>query len=493
MKFAFTRAGRRKNLLAEPFPEAWLEIIRKNVFLYRLLSEAEQAKLRDSLRIFIAEKYWEGCRGQEITDEVKVTIAAHACILLLGFDDFYFDEVKTVLVYPGGFLVEDFDEEEEELERIRHVYGLAAAGGPILLSWWNVCWDGRRFGTSNVVLHEFAHALGQPFDPQDAVPVPADPKQLAQWRKVIEMEYRRLREHAEHGRETLLDPYGAENLAEFFAVTTETFFLQPRELRKEHPKLYDALAGCFLQDPATRAEPSETDWAETEQAEDAYDEHVIAECTAAVRLRPEYTQAYLSRAASRRRLGRTAEALDDYAAALKLEPRDAEIYCDRGATLRDLGRRSEAIADFDKATRLAPDFARARCERGVTHAANGDLDAALADLDAAAALDARDEAIFVARGRVHEERDELEQALADFSRALKLWPQSTEALTDRAGVRVTLGQLDAAIADCDRALEIEAGLIDAYEVRADAWEAKGEPEKAQADRNAAKRLASRPH
>ena len=397
---------------------------------------------------------------------MKVTVAAHACLLVLGFEDFYFDEVKTVLVYPGGFLVEDFGEEEEELERIRHVFGLASPGGPILLSWWNVCWDGRRFGTSNVVLHEFAHALGHRSDPRDAVPVPADPRQVKEWRKVIDTEFRRLREHADYGRETLLDPYGAESVAEFFAVTTETFFLQPRELRSQHPKLYEALAGSFNQDPASWPQPRDADWAETERAEDEYDEHIIAECSAAVRLRPEYTAAYLSRAASRRRLGRLTEALDDYTAALRLEPDNAETYCDRGVTLRGLGRTREAIGDFDEAVRLAPDFARARYERGAAHAESDHLDAALADLDAAIALDPNDELLFLSRGRVRERREMLDEALADYSRAIQLWPQSAEALADRAGLQVTLGQFEAALADANRALEIDARLIEAYETRA---------------------------
>jgi Mlc titration factor MtfA (ptsG expression regulator)/Tfp pilus assembly protein PilF len=440
------------------------------------------------VRILIAEKFWEGCRGQEITDEVKVTIAAHAGILTLGFEDFYFDEVKTILVYPGGFLVEDFGEEEEELERLRHATGLAAAGGPILLSWWNVRWDGRSFGTSNVVLHEFAHALGQRFDPHDAVPVPADPKQVKQWRKVIDQEFRRLREHADYGRETLLDPYGAENLAEFFAVATETFFLQPREMREQHAKLYEALSGWFHQDPASRPLPSEADWAETKRAEDEYDEHVIAECSAAIRLHPDYTTAYLSCAGSRRQLGRLEEAVEDYTAALRLEPEDAEIFCDRGVTLRALGRTEEAITDFDQAERLAPDFARPRYERGVTHAECGDLDAALADLNTAIALDPRDDSLFLTRGRLHEERESLEEALADYSRAIKLWPRSADVFVDRAGVYLELGQVDSALADAERAVAIDPGFAEAYEVRAEVWEARGDEDRARADQATAERL-----
>src|SRR3989440_13006250 len=94
----------RRQLLATPFPPEWLPLLERNVFLYRLLSEPEQARLRDALRVFIDEKFWEGCAGLEVTDEMRVTVAAQACLLVLGFDAYYFDELQTLLLYPGGFL-----------------------------------------------------------------------------------------------------------------------------------------------------------------------------------------------------------------------------------------------------------------------------------------------------------------------------------------------------------------------------------------------------
>src|SRR5207249_7525833 len=100
----FPSSLRRRELLAEPFPPTWQSYLDENVFFYQLLTEAERAKLREALRIFILEKSWEGCAGLGVTDEVRVTIASQACLLVLGFADYYFDELKTILVYPGGFL-----------------------------------------------------------------------------------------------------------------------------------------------------------------------------------------------------------------------------------------------------------------------------------------------------------------------------------------------------------------------------------------------------
>src|SRR5438445_4801252 len=94
---------RRRKILSHPFPKEWLEFLRKNVPHYSLLSGKEKVKLRDAAQIFIAEKHWEGCRGLEVTDEMKVTIAGQACLLTLGMNKNHFPQVKTILIYPGGF------------------------------------------------------------------------------------------------------------------------------------------------------------------------------------------------------------------------------------------------------------------------------------------------------------------------------------------------------------------------------------------------------
>src|SRR5260370_20940057 len=112
--FSWLRQRRRRRLLAQPFPAEWLHHLQSNVALYRRLSEAEQARLRDDLRVFIAEKDWEGCGGLEMTDEIKVTVAALACLLTLGFEHDYYDRVRSILVYPGGYRVPDHERLREQ-------------------------------------------------------------------------------------------------------------------------------------------------------------------------------------------------------------------------------------------------------------------------------------------------------------------------------------------------------------------------------------------
>src|SRR5262245_16908872 len=106
MLFAWLKNRRRRKLLATPFPAEWLPVLER-LGHYRLLDARDQAKLRDDVRIFLAEKEFEGCKGFVVTDEVRVTIAALASILTLGLPDCHFDNVHTILVYPKGFLVKE--------------------------------------------------------------------------------------------------------------------------------------------------------------------------------------------------------------------------------------------------------------------------------------------------------------------------------------------------------------------------------------------------
>src|SRR3712207_6663755 len=107
MLFSWLKNRRRRKILAEPFPPALVEILQRNVGHYAWLSDAERARLRQAVQIFLAETDFEGCRGLKVTDEVRVTIAGSACVLVLGMDDFYFDNVQTVLVYPREFRVRE--------------------------------------------------------------------------------------------------------------------------------------------------------------------------------------------------------------------------------------------------------------------------------------------------------------------------------------------------------------------------------------------------
>jgi MtfA peptidase len=250
MIFDWLKDWRRERILARPFPEGWLGYLRKNVAHYEYLSEAEQAKLRDAVQVFVAEKNWEGCGGLVLTDEIKVTIAAQACLLVLGLEHNCYDRVLSVLVYPRAYR----GGAHEELGlRGEGRSGEAWYRGPVVLSWDDVSYEGRHpRGGHNLVFHEFAHQLDMLDGAINGTPPLKGAEQARRWHDVMTAEYRRLVAASEHGRATLLDHYGATNEGEFFAVCTECFFDRPVEMRRQHPQLYDLLREYYRQDPAER-------------------------------------------------------------------------------------------------------------------------------------------------------------------------------------------------------------------------------------------------
>jgi Mlc titration factor MtfA (ptsG expression regulator) len=246
---------RRRRILSQPFPSQWNQYLRKNVSHYQLLSDGEQTKLRNLVQIFVAEKHWEGCRGLQVTDEMKVTIAGQACLLVLGMTNNFFPRVKTILIYPGGFRVPrdpqmaDFSVEGATIP----VLGQAVHRGPVILSWEDIVNPkSKDDAPMNLVIHEFAHQLDMQGGPADGMPFLSSRKLQKKWRRVMKQEYDRLVEQSEEGRVTLLDEYGAASEVEFFAVASECFFELPLEMKRQHPQLYDVLARYYRQDPAAR-------------------------------------------------------------------------------------------------------------------------------------------------------------------------------------------------------------------------------------------------
>jgi Mlc titration factor MtfA (ptsG expression regulator) len=255
MLFSWLKKRRRRKILTEPFPPAWLEILHSNVAHYQALMEEEQAELRDDLRIFIAEREWEGCGGLVMTDEIKVTVAAQACLLVLALDLDLYRKVQTILVYPSAYRVppEIGINEAPRLVEEKELLGEARYRGPVCLSWDEVLEGGRHPGKGeNLVFHEFAHQLDMADGYVDGTPPLKNPKQARRWAKVMTAEFDRLRRESDSGKATLLDAYGAINEGEFFAVATECFFNRPLPLRERHPKLYDLFREFYQQDPAER-------------------------------------------------------------------------------------------------------------------------------------------------------------------------------------------------------------------------------------------------
>lgn len=250
--FSWWKTRRRKKLLAEPFPETWLGWLTQ-LWFYPRLSSAQQESVRRVTRVMVAEKNWEGLRGLEMTDEIRVTIAAQAGWLTCGMTDQFFDRVQSILVYPdayvapGQILTKGGIVLEGESPRV----GEAWYRGPVILAWDDV----RRGGASpnhghNLVLHEFAHQLDMLNGADaDGVPVIEEQERADRWLGVTEKEYQRLCRDCDAGRHTLLDCYGTTNKAEFFAVATEGFFQLPRKIQHHHPELYAILSDFYNYDP----------------------------------------------------------------------------------------------------------------------------------------------------------------------------------------------------------------------------------------------------
>jgi Mlc titration factor MtfA (ptsG expression regulator) len=255
MIFDWFREHHHKELLEQPFPTEWLPILEENVGHYAYLNEEERGRLRADMRIFADEKSWEGCGGLEITDEVKVTIAAQACLLLLNLEHNYFSNVESILVYPTAYVAKqltvgpDGVVEEGPSQRLGEAWQI----GPVILSWMDVKSGSMNESDGhNVVLHEFAHKLDLGEGGVDGVPRLEDTAQYERWAEVMSAEYRRLVEDTEKGHATLLDEYAATNAGEFFAVATECFFEKGRQMRDRHTELYDVLKSYYRQDTAAR-------------------------------------------------------------------------------------------------------------------------------------------------------------------------------------------------------------------------------------------------
>ena len=257
--FSWFANSRRKKLIQEPFPPAWEDILHSNVAHYCMLDDAERTHLRELIQVFIAEKDWEGCGGLELTDEIRVTISAQACLLLLGLPHNYYQNVETIIVYPStvfppqrklGF----FETALAPIEASHPIIGQAFQQGPVIIIWDAALHGGRHPELGhNVVYHEFAHKLDMLDGATDGTPPLRDRAEYRDWVQICSREYLRLKHDAEHGRKSFLNAYGATNEAEFFAVATEQFFDQPILMIKNAPDLYHVLKEYYRQNPSLRA------------------------------------------------------------------------------------------------------------------------------------------------------------------------------------------------------------------------------------------------
>ncbi len=255
MVFGFLDRRRRRKLTAGPFPPDWETLLAANFAQFALLPEPLRARLRDRTRVLVAEKYWEGVAGLEVTEEMQVTVAAMAGVLTLAFDDAeaFFPKVLTVLLH---------EEKYSRRARRRRTGGIVAEGdewrlgeawelGPIGLSWPDVLEGGRDPDDGfNLVYHEFAHALDMTGGTADGIPPLPNAAAERDWTATLHEELDALRRQRDAGRFIPLDDYALSDTAEFFAVATESYLERPRLLALRLPRLYGLLNSFYRLDPA---------------------------------------------------------------------------------------------------------------------------------------------------------------------------------------------------------------------------------------------------
>lgn len=248
--FNWLKKNRRERILAQAFPPAWKKILQDQMVHYRYLDETERNLLEQLIQVFVAEKNFEGCGDLQLTDTIRVLIAAQASLLILQLPHDVYRRVNSILVYPTTVYAPGY---QEGLETNSPILGQAFVHGPVIL-----VWDAVKSGAihpergHNVVYHEFAHKLDMLDGEVDGVPPLYQSDQYQQWYDVCSTAFNNLQRKSTKGRRTFLDPYGATNPAEFFAVATEYFFDKPRQMKRRVPVLYQTLQNYFNQDPAQR-------------------------------------------------------------------------------------------------------------------------------------------------------------------------------------------------------------------------------------------------
>ena len=244
--------SRRRWLRSQPFPSAWRATLRERVPQVRHLPADLQLQLKKHIQVFVAEKTFVGCGGLAVTDDMRVTIAAQACLLLLNRRTGYFPELREILIYPAAFAVRRIRTDAAGVvhEGPAVHLGESSSRGQVVLSWDDVLRGAAdAFDGHNVVIHEFAHQLDQENGEANGAPPLTGRRRVERWTRVFDDAFARLRMQIADPAGPVLDPYGASSPAEFFAVASEAFFERPQHLADAFPDLFDELRSFYRVNP----------------------------------------------------------------------------------------------------------------------------------------------------------------------------------------------------------------------------------------------------
>jgi len=244
---------KRARLRKQPVSMDFVKILNRTVGIYSLLPEELKTELHGHINVFLSEKQFIGCDGVEMSDEIRVTVAGLACILLLNREATYFPGFSSILIYPEPYVAPEVTFDGHlEVHRETTRAGESWHRGPIVLSWKDVKSGANNVGDGyNVVLHEFAHKLDEENDGTNGLPILQKPEHYPEWAKVLGREYESLRSRVALGQNRVLDEYGLTSPPEFFAVATESFFEKPVTMKDQLPDLYQQLQRFYRLDPAT--------------------------------------------------------------------------------------------------------------------------------------------------------------------------------------------------------------------------------------------------
>ena len=213
-----------------------------------LLEDGERRRLRELALCFLGEKALYGGRGLTLSDDACLAIALQACLPVLNLGLEYYAGWVEVIVYPGEFVVprsvEDEDGVVHEYDDV--ISGEAWEGGPVVLSWPQ---EGDSEAGINVVIHEFVHKLDMLNGIANGLPPLHADMSVAAWTRDFSAAFDDFVERLDAGEEPPLDPYAAEHPAEFFAVASEAFFVDPARLLEAYPAVYRQLARFYRRDP----------------------------------------------------------------------------------------------------------------------------------------------------------------------------------------------------------------------------------------------------
>jgi len=248
------KSWRRKRILAraEIDEQSWQTVISSASYL-RGLSLEEQSRLKDWVKLFLADKEFHTAHGLRLTDPMRVTIAAQACLMILNLDLDYLQGGKEIIVYPDEFVPRhEFVDEAGVVHVKRHpMAGEAWPNGPVILSWADTQRSYAADG-ANVVIHEFAHKIDMLNGEANGYPPLHKGMSRADWAAVFSSAYRDFCERVDADEQTLIDPYACESPAEFFAVLSEVFFEAPQILEREYQSVYAQMKAFYKQDPLGR-------------------------------------------------------------------------------------------------------------------------------------------------------------------------------------------------------------------------------------------------